>query len=174
MAISKTSTLEYIAQWATVVGVPFLLVQLYFTQRSARNAASEAKGTRTAIERTERQLANNHLLVRAAEMDRFRERLDSAVQGNRNTDAAKILREWPNFANDGVAILTLIDATEHVVAIRQLKDSMSAAVEAKDRLIGEQISVEEATRESRDLIEQACAAVAEVASTLKFTRSTSP
>jgi hypothetical protein len=174
MGGSDTSTIAQLAEWATVIGVPLLLVQLYFTRRSAKDAAQEARDTRSAVERTELRLANNHLLVRAGEMERLREKLDDAVGGENGKDAIQILREWPTLAHDGVAILALADARQHADAVDLLKESMSAAIAAKDRLIGQKAPVEEATRHARELIERSCAAVSGVASTLKFTRSTNP
>jgi hypothetical protein len=139
--------------------------------RSAGDAASEARSTRKAIERTEVQLANNHLLARAGEVERLRDRLERAVADDHESDASQILRDWPLFASDLIAILELQKTGDHADAIKALEDSIAASSRAKDQIIGKKASLPEATQSGREQIDQACSAIARVASTLKFTRS---
>lgn len=140
-------------------------------KRSAGDAAAEARSTREAIERTEIQLANNHLLARAGEVERLRDRLERAVADESGTDASQILRDWPLFASDLIAILQLQKSGDHDDAIKALEDSIAASSRAKDQIIGKKASLADATQAGREQIDQACSAVARVASTLKFTRS---
>lgn len=140
-------------------------------KRSAGDAADEARSTREAIERTEIQLANNHLLARVGEVERLRDRLERAVADESETDASQILRDWPLFASDLIAILELQKTSDHEDVIRALEDSIAASSRAKDQIIGRKASLADATQAGREQIDQACSSVARVASTLKFTRS---
>jgi len=139
--------------------------------RRAGDAAQEAKNTRSAIERTELQLANNHLLYRAGEMQRLRDRIDRAVAQGSDDEVSQILRDWPGYASDSIAILKMQTSDDHSAAIRALEDSVVAASRAKDQIIGKKASLPDATEDARELIDRACSAVSTVASTLKFTRS---
>lgn len=192
----NAGAVEDIAQWATIIGVPLIVASIVIAaaqlrwqirgarseaqgakneageaKRSAGDAADEARNTRAAIERTELQLANNHLLFRVGEMERLRDRLDRAVADGAETDASQIFREWPAYASDLIAILKMQNSDEHKDAIKALEDSIGGASRAKDQIIRGKVPLAEATQNGRELIDQVCSAVIGVASTLKFTRS---
>jgi hypothetical protein len=182
-------SLKELGEWATVIGVPLIVItiiiagaQLYWqireakseatdAKKEARDAAKEARNTREAIERTELQLANNHLLFRAGEMERLRDRLDRAVVEGVDADVSQIFRDWPGYANDSIAILKLQRSDDHADAIGILEESISMASRAKDQIIGRKSSLADASQMGREQIDRACTVVAGVASTLKFSRS---
>jgi hypothetical protein len=150
--------------WLTVVGFPLAISafavgwqQLREAKRQSVAAAVAAQAAKTAIERTERHLADNHLLILVPELQLLRRDLDDAILGGRQQETIRYLGDWLSVASDVQAILQRRGASAPQQLIDDLQRSAKLTGDAKDNLISREQTPEEATRAVRPLITEICA-----------------
>jgi hypothetical protein len=171
--------------WLTVVGFPLAMVALWLgylqlrearkqssaAALAARGAETSADAARSAIERTEQHLADNHLLLAIPELQQVRTDLDVAVDKGEREDAIRLLSAWLRVGSDVQAILER-QQPGHSALIAELEQSTRMTGQAKDELIARQKDLEPATRELRGLITSICASALRIVGEMKaFTRS---
>jgi hypothetical protein len=172
-------------EWLTVVGFPLVVVALWLgylqlreaqkqssaAALAARGAGASADAAKTAIERTEQHLADNHLLLLIPELQQVRTDLDIAVDKGHREEALRLLSAWLRVASDVQAILER-QRGGHSSLIAELEKSAKMTGRAKDELIARQKDLEPATRELRGLITSICASALRIVGEMKaFTRS---
>jgi hypothetical protein len=141
-----------VAEWASIaglVGVLIALVQLVRTR-------STLKATQTAINRTERHLALNHLLFLLPQLQRLEGDLDVAVENDQRDTVIRQLVEWRRLASE---IHGLVDGQPFSEPPRtdQLRQSVTSAAVTKRQLVGSsQRSLKATTESVRDDIAAAC------------------
>jgi hypothetical protein len=149
-------------EWLTVIGFPLVLLGI-----AARGAQTAAVAAQTAVERTERRLADNHLLLLIPQLGLYRRELDLAVDGPDRRETLRLLGEWPTLASELQGILERIDRETHKKLIRDLARSTTLTGKAKDAIIARREELEPATRAARSLVHAVSAESSKIVGTMK-------
>jgi hypothetical protein len=151
-----------LAEWASIVGlagVVLAIVQLF-------RAQSTLDATRTAINRTERHLALNQLLVLLPQLQKLEGDIDIAVESGAREAVIRQLVEWRRLATE---IHGLIDGHElsDPDRTKQLQQSATTAAVTKIQLVGTQRNVKNTTETVREEIATACEYAASLSARLR-------
>lgn len=149
----------------------FAGAQLQIAASNASSAKTAAESAQRAVERTERHLADNHLLLWVPRLEQVARNLDLAAAAD-NRDVAMVhLMEWRETAGY-VRTLVLKDAVDRPELVERLQTAVVLIHSAKDDLVGDaQSTTAEATRHVRSAISEACDRASEiVAERMAYTR----
>lgn len=155
--------------WAQAAGVLIALVGLALTFWQARGAknnaheagirASEAKAaaeaTTAAVDRTQRQLRANQVLVLLPQLRWLAHELDSAIANDDRDLARRQLDNWRWQAGHANGLLTEITPSPRKI-LRALQDSVALATEATTTLMKQEKAVMESCEPARGAIGEAC------------------
>ena len=161
-------------EWLTVVGFPLAIAafgigwqQLREAKSQSVAAATAAQAAQSAIERTERHLADNHLLLLIPQLQLLRRDLDDAILGAKRQETIRYLGDWLVVASDVQAILQRRGSSAPQELINNLQRSAKLTGDAKDNIIARKESPVIATREVRPLITKICASSSRIIGEMK-------
>lgn len=156
-------------EWIGLVGVMATLVGLYLTWRQARDAKREAKSAvigaheakiaaeaaGVAIDRTQRQLRANQMLVLIPQLRWVAQEMDAAIAGDDRGMTRRTLDSWRWQAGHVNGLLLDEGATSRKI-LKALQDSVALATEATTTLLKGQKPVLESCDQARQAIGHAC------------------
>lgn len=143
--------LTLVAEWASVVGLLGVIatfIQLLRTQGSV-------KAARAAIDRTEKHLALNQVLVLLPQLQKLEGDLDVAVSAGAREAVIRHLVEWRRLASE-VAGLIEAQAYADPTRVDQLQASAVTAAVTKSQLTGTARDIVSGTKTVRAEIATAC------------------
>lgn len=144
-------------------------VALWQIARSTR-AVEAAKD---AVERTEKRLAGNHLLLMLPEIEQAERALDAAAMGSDVTAVANALVTWRRVCSELLGIVRLMPEPDHKLLISLLEKSAETAGHAKSSVIdGKQSDLATATSRVRGLATKVCAQLSSLGSGMRASGST--
>jgi hypothetical protein len=164
-----------VPELVTVLGLPVALVaavlaamQLKAAREAANTAGEKADGAkasadaaRAAVERTEKHLADNHLLLWIPRLEQVARSLELAAVANRRDAAMVHLTEWRETATHVRALVTRDGDRPDLV--EKLQTAVALIISAKDDLVADKESTAaEATRHVRSAINEACDRASEI------------
>ncbi len=139
---------------------------------AAKGAETTAQATKEAVERTEKRIADNHLLILIPQMSLYRRELDLAVDRPDRQETLRLLGDWPTLASELQGILQRVDSVGHSKLIKDLERSTKLTGKAKDAIISKRDQLEPATSVARQLITEISASSSKIVGEMKaFTRS---
>jgi hypothetical protein len=112
---------------------------------SAESARVSADAAREAIERTERNLADNHMLILIPQLHALARDFDVAQEAQSREATLAVLSAWVGIASELLGLLEA-DDSEEAELMRRLDQSASRTSEAKNALIGDKAEIKMATR----------------------------
>lgn len=118
----------------SVVGFILTLTGIYLAWNQARRAASAAEAARNAVQRTQRQLRANQLLVLVPQLRWISTELDASIMANDRDLACRNLNNWRWQAEHIHGILSVNDPTEKRL-LKKLQDSVGLAFAATGALL---------------------------------------
>jgi hypothetical protein len=149
-------------EWFGVVGVIATLAGLFFTWRKASdadNSASSAKiaaeAAGAAVERTQRQLRANQMLVLIPQLRWISQELDAAIASDSRDLVRRHLDSWRWQAGHVNGLLSEESPSPRKI-LRSLQDSVALATEATTTLLKEGKPVLDSCELARDAIGTAC------------------
>jgi hypothetical protein len=111
---------------------------------SAESARVSADAARAAIERTERNLADNHMLILIPQLHALARDFDVAQEAQSREAILAVLSAWVGVASELLGLLEA-DDSEEAELMRRLDQSASRTSEAKNALIGDKAEIKMAT-----------------------------
>ena len=152
--------------WVEVVGllgVVATLVGLYLTWRQAKDARVQATAARTAadaassaIDRTQRQLRSNQMLVLIPQLRWVAQEMDAAIESGDKGMTRRHLDSW-RYQAGHVNGLLLDDSAVTRKVLKAIQDSVALATEATTTLLREdKKTVLESCEQARHAIGHAC------------------
>jgi hypothetical protein len=157
-----------LSDWATVVGFPVAIVAAVFAGLQLRVASQQSKAAETAplasqraVERTERHLADNHLLLWVPKLEQVARNLEAAARSDRRDATMVHLTEWRETATH---VRTLVERDgDRPELIAKLQTAVAMILSAKDDLVADSSTpAAEATRHVRTAINEACDKASEI------------
>jgi hypothetical protein len=154
--------------WFEVVGALATLAGLYLTWRQAKKAKEEAsdaglqareakvaaEAASSAIDRTQRQLRANQMLVLIPQLRWLAQELDTAIAAGDSAMTRRHLDGWRWQAGHVSGLL--LDAKAERRILRALQESVALATEATNSLLKNQRPVLDSCEQARQSIGAAC------------------
>ena len=171
----------------TVVGLPLALVALLAARvqlRDGKQAAEQARAiaadvkvvvqetrgvataTRDAVERTERHLADNHLLLLLPALVQLRRSIDSAVRLNQAEPLIDYFSDWLEISSEGHEILVR-RGTDDSGLHGRLEQTAKIVSKAKDAVVESEASMFDSTRRARSRISEDCSLASAILGRMK-------
>jgi hypothetical protein len=147
-----SSTFAHVAEWASIVGAAGVFIalgQLVRTKRAV-TAATEA------IERADKSLAANQVLVLLPQLQKLEPDLDAAVAAEAREAVLRHLAEWRRLATELDGLVRNQPYAE-ANALNQLRASAVAAATAKSQLLNTDRDLVTGTNAVRREVAEACA-----------------
>jgi hypothetical protein len=144
--------------WLSVGGFPLALLGIYFAWQEARKATSAATAARLAVDRTQRQLRANQLLVLVPQLRWISTELEQSINDDDRDLAGRNLHNWRWQAGHVHGILSAADPAEKKL-LKTLQDSVGLAFAATTTLLDAEFKdrpVLEACMKARESIGNVC------------------
>lgn len=143
----------YFGDWIGVAGLVVSVVGFGVAFWQLIRTANAAKATKSAIERAERRMATNHLLVLLPNFQLIENDLDAAAQNDDPGLARRALVAYAHFATEVAAILQSQERVDQTL-ITDLRTSATLASQAKAILIDapKGKSTRQVTKDARERI----------------------
>ncbi|MEV0803928.1 hypothetical protein AB0I34_39985 [Kribbella sp. NPDC050281] len=148
--------------WAQVVGAAAGLVGLWFTWRQARKARTEATAAKesadaatAAVDRTQRQLRANQILILIPQLRWVAQEMDAAIAENDRALTRRHLDNW-RWQAGHVNGLLLDDRPSPRKVLKSLQESVSLATTSTSSLLSDSRPILDACGQAREAIHTAC------------------
>jgi hypothetical protein len=139
---------------AGVVGTILTVIALGVAINQFRKTASIAQAAQAAVERAERQLASNRLLLVVPQLENLQLELEQAIETNSRSQARKVLLIWRREVSQLIGLLSARADLDQEL-IRSLNVFEEMATQALDNLQGNSRSVLTATKGLKHAIPEA-------------------
>ena|ERR1700722_20269409 len=159
-----------LGDWVGIAGLAVSVVGFSLAIWQLARTAKASEATREAIERTEKRMALNHLLVLLPQFHLLENDLDRAAEDNDRALARRALVSYSHFASEVAAILRGQDQVDQTL-ITELQSSARDASLAKATLIDAPINknTKQLTRDVRARISALSVHVATIAANYQIT-----
>jgi hypothetical protein len=140
--------------WFEVAGGLATITGLYLTWRQAKKAKIAAEAASSAMDRTQRQLRANQMLVLIPQLRWLAQELDAAIAADDGAMTRRHLDGWRWQAGHVHGLL--LDANAERRILRALQESVALATEATSSLLKNQKPVLDSCEQARQSIGVAC------------------
>jgi hypothetical protein len=137
-----------LADWFSVIGFPLGIVGFALAWVQLRRTRGAANAAKSAVEATQRQLADNHLLLYIPQLAQALRDLEHAVERNDHAACRMHLDDWRDAAN---RIRTLVRLKNERTELQErLNEAIPFVVAAKEALEDQRRGAKASTARARD------------------------
>lgn len=139
--------------WVSVIGFPLGIVAFGMAWWQLGRTKKSADAARDAVRDTQRQLADNHLLVLVPQLVQAQRDVQTAADRGDHEGCQRSLDEWRDVANNVKTLLR--KKGERADLVDRLAEAVAFVVTARDALEDHERSVISSTAHARDRIRSA-------------------
>jgi hypothetical protein len=161
--------------WLSLAGLVVSIVGFGIAIWQLTRTANASVATKAAIERTERRMALNHLLVLLPQFRILENDLDAAAQDDDRALARRSLISYSHFAAEVATILQGQDTVDGSIIV-ELRESARQASRAKGTLIDASLTkdTKQLTKEIRERISNLSVHIGSLATTFQISSDQGP
>lgn len=137
--------------WLTIAGFVLTLAGLYLTWRQARDATGAANAASRAVQRTQKQIRSNQLMVLIPQLTWIANEVDWAIERENFDVVRRFLNSWRQHAGNVHGIL-MAQAPNESEILKMLRHSIGMAAVADGVLFKKDKSTRRDCTEAREAI----------------------